>query len=80
MKKRVKSVMKHVASSLWRQVRAAEKANELLQESIALQKEQLELSKRTVRNSTDMAQVAKRTYADRLLAAVRASTLDDEAP
>ena len=80
MKKRTKSVLRHIATSLWRQVRAAEKANELIQESIAIQKEQLELSKRTVRNSTDMAQVAKRTYADRLLAAVRASTLDDEAP
>lgn len=80
MKKRVKSVLKHIATSLWRQARAAEKANELLQESIAIQKEQLELSKRTVRNSTDMASIAKRTYADRLLAAVKASTLDDEAP
>ena len=72
--------MRHIATSLWRQARAAEKANELCQESIAIQKEQLGLSRRTVRNSTDMASIAKRTYADRLLAAVRASTLDDEAP
>lgn len=72
MKKRTKSVLKHIATSLWRQARAAEKTNELFQE-------QLELSKHMLRNSTDIAQVAKRTYADRLLAAVRASTLDDEA-
>lgn len=80
MKKRNKRVLRHIATSLWRQARAAEKANELFQVSIAIQREQLELSKRTVRNSTDLANIAKRTYADRLLAAVKASTLDDEAP
>lgn len=75
---KTKSVLLHISTSLWRQARAAEKANELCQEAIAIQKEQLELSRRTVRNSNDIAQVAKRTYADRLLAAVRESTCDDE--
>lgn len=77
---KTKSVLMHISTSLWRQARAAEKANELFQASIAIQREQLELAKRMMRNSNDIAQVAKRTYADRLLAAVKASTLDDEAP
>lgn len=48
--------------------------------SIKLQEQQLALAVQGIRASQDIAYVTQQTYAQRLMAAVRASTGEDEAP
>lgn len=48
--------------------------------SIALQEQHLALAEKGIRASQDIAYITQQTYAQRLMAAVRASTGEDEAP
>ena len=48
--------------------------------SLALQKRHLALAEKGLRASQDIAYITQQTYAQRLMAAVRASTGEDEAP
>ena len=48
--------------------------------SIELQERHLALAEQGIRSSQDIAYVTRQTYAQRLMAAVRASTGEEEAP
>lgn len=65
---------------LTRQAVAAEKCERLYRQVLELQEQQLRLSEKSTQAAQDMVYIAKQNYADRLMAAVRTSTLEDEAP
>lgn len=78
MKKRTKSVLKHIATSLWRQAVANEKSLELYRESVALQRQSAEIAKRNMQYAREVAAVSKRNLIDRLQAECRKAELEDE--
>ncbi len=80
MKKRTKSVIKHIASSLRRQAVANENSLALYQESVALQRQSAEIAKQNMRYAREISAVSKRNLMDRLMAECRQAELEDEAP
>lgn len=72
MKKRTESVLKHIATSLWRQAVANEKSLELYRESVALQRQSAETAKQNMRYAKEISAVSKRNLADRLQAELEA--------
>jgi hypothetical protein len=66
--KQLRLILNDIVISLRRQTAAAERSNELYWEVIDLQKQQLSLSKKNVKTSQLMANIAHRQYRDRLLA------------
>ena len=65
---------------LTRQAVAMEALVKQNERSIDLQERQVALAEKGVRASQDIASVTKHAYAQRLMAAVRASTGEDETP
>ncbi len=66
--KQLRLILNDMVMSLRRQTAAAERSNELYWETIDLQNQQLALSKKNVKTSQLMANIAHRQYRDRLLA------------
>lgn len=66
--KQLRLILNDMVISLRRQTAAAERSNELYWEVIDLQNQQLSLSKKNVKTSQLMANIAHRQYRDRLLA------------
>lgn len=79
MRKRTKSVLKHIATSLWRQAVANEKSLELYRESVALQRQSADIARQNMRYSREVSAVAKRNLIDRLQVECRQAELEDEA-
>lgn len=82
MKNRLKKIvarplLEAIARSLHRQAVASEQCAELYASAVELQKAGLALSEKNVAAAQQMARMAHRTYADRLLAATRQATAED---
>lgn len=79
-KKYLLVLLEAIEQAQHRQAVAAERCNDQLDRSLALQEQALRLQTKSTRAAQEMASISKQNYASRLLAATRAATMTDSQP